>query len=74
MALGSINVPSVTRAELDTLADKKADKTVATQSAAGLLSSSDKQRLDGLRGVRYGTEVPSDLQEGELFVQIVNEA
>jgi len=54
--------------------DAKADKTVATSSAAGLLSSSDKQRLDALRGVRYGTDVPSDLQNGELFVQIVNEA
>lgn len=54
--------------------DAKADKTTATQSTAGLLSASDKQRLDALRGVRYGTSVPSDLQNGELFVQIVNEA
>lgn len=28
---------------------------------------------DGLRGVRYGTEVPDDLQEGELFVRVISE-
>lgn len=53
--------------------DGKADKTEATASAAGLMSAADKTRLDGLRGVRYGTEVPDDLQEGELFVRVISE-
>lgn len=53
--------------------DGKADKTEATASAAGLMSAADKAKLDGLRGVRYGTEVPDDLQEGELFVRVISE-
>ena len=28
---------------------------------------------DGLRGVRYGTTVPDDMQNGELFVKIITE-
>lgn len=50
----------------------KADKTVATASANGLMSKEDKAKLDGLRGVRYGTEVPDDMQNGELFVRVVS--
>lgn len=53
--------------------DGKAEKTEATTSAAGLMSAGDKARLDGLRGVRYGTTVPDDMQNGELFVKIITE-
>lgn len=53
--------------------DGKAEKTEATTSAAGLMSAGDKARLDGLRGVRYGTAVPDDMQNGELFVKIITE-
>lgn len=53
--------------------DGKAEKTEATTSAAGLMSAGDKARLDGLRGVRYGTAVPEDMQNGELFVKIITE-
>ena len=28
---------------------------------------------DGLRGVRYGTTVPEDMQNGELFIKIITE-
>ncbi len=52
--------------------DAKADKTEATTAKAGLMSAADKARLDGLRGVRCGTEVPADMQDGELFVRVVN--
>jgi len=45
--------------------------TEATTEKAGLMSASDKTRLDGLRGVRYGTEVPADMKDGELFVRVV---
>lgn len=31
-------------------------------------------RWNGIRGVRYGTEVPDDMQNGELFVRVINEA
>lgn len=53
--------------------DGKADKTVATADADGLMSKEDKARLDGLRGVRYGAEPPADMQDGELFVRVVSE-
>lgn len=54
--------------------DGKAEKTEATAAAAGLMSAADKTRLDGLRGVRYGTEAPSDMQSGELFIRVITEA
>ena len=52
--------------------DAKAEKTVATGEADGLMSKEDKTRLDLLRGVRYGTEVPQDMKDGEMFVRIVS--
>lgn len=52
--------------------DAKAENTVATASANGLMSKEDKAKLDGLRGVRYGAEVPDDLADGEMFVRIVS--
>ncbi len=66
------SLPDITAEQVAAWTDK-ADKTEATQSAAGLMSAADKTRLDNLRGVRFGTEVPSDMQDGELFVRIVNE-
>lgn len=66
------SLPEITAEQVATWTDK-ADKTEATQAAAGLMSAADKTRLDNLRGVRFGTEVPSDMQNGELFVRIVSE-
>ncbi len=51
----------------------KAGTDVATTTANGLMSSADKTRLDGIRGVRCGTEAPADMQDGELFVRVVSE-
>lgn len=51
----------------------KADATAATSEADGLMSKEDKARLDGLRGVRYGAEVPEDMKDGEMFVRVVSE-
>lgn len=59
------------KAKLEALPETIAE---ATTSAAGLMSAADKTRLDSIRGVRYGTEVPADMQNGELFVRIVSEA
>lgn len=53
--------------------NNKASTDVATTTANGLMSASDKARLDGIRGVKVGETVPSDLQDGELFVQLVTE-
>lgn len=44
----------------------------ATTEKAGLMSAADKARLNGLRGVRYGTEAPDDMKDGEMFVRIVS--
>ncbi len=53
--------------------DNKAEKTTATQSADGLMSAADKTRLDSIRGVRFGSELPSDMLEGEIFVRVVQD-
>ena len=44
----------------------------ATTEKAGLMSAADKTRLDSIRGVRYGTEVPADMKDGELFVRVIS--
>ncbi len=62
------SMPAITETDVNNW-NAKADKTVATTTANGLMSAADKVRLDGIRGVRYGTEIPADLQEGELFIQ-----
>lgn len=55
------------------LKDKLESMTTVTAAADGLMSKDDKKRLDALRGVRYGTETPADLQNGELFVRVVSQ-
>lgn len=65
-------LPSITAAQVEGW-NAKADNSVATAEADGLMSKEDKARLDGIRGVRYGTEVPADLKDGELFVCVVEE-
>lgn len=53
--------------------DAKAEKTVATASANGLMSADDKTKLDGLKGVHYGATQPTNMQDGELWVQTIEE-
>jgi len=53
--------------------DAKADNTVASTTADGLMSASDKTRLDALHGIHIGAEPPSDMQDGDLFVRVVSE-
>lgn len=65
-------MPAITAAQVEAW-NGKADKTVASSTADGLMSKEDKARLDGLRGVRFGADVPADLKDGELFVQVVEE-
>ncbi len=67
------SLPAIT-AEDVTNWNAKAGTAVATTEANGLMSSSDKTRLDGIRGIRYGTEAPADMQDGELFVRVVTTA
>ena len=65
-------LPAITAEDAENW-NNKADKSTATVTSAGLMSAEDKTRLDGLRGVRYGTEPPADMQNGELFVRVVSE-
>lgn len=37
------------------------------------VSASDVAKWNGIRGVRVGESVPDDMQNGEIFVQVVNE-
>lgn len=53
--------------------DAKADAVNATTSKAGLMSAADKAKLDGLNGVRVGSEIPEDLKNGELFIRVVTD-
>ncbi len=64
-------LPAITAADVEKW-NSKADNTAATTTTAGLMSAEDKMRLDGLRGVRYGTEPPADMQNGELFIRVVS--
>jgi len=66
-------LPAIT-AENMTAWDAKADKTVASATADGLMSAADKTRLDALHGVYVGAEAPSNMQDGDLFVRLVSEA
>lgn len=64
------SMPEITAQDV-TNWNAKASTDVATTTTNGLMSKEDKTRLDGIRGVRYGTELPADMQDGELFVRIV---
>lgn len=64
-------LPAITAEDVEKW-NSKADSSVATSTAAGLMSAEDKARLDGLRGVRYGVQPPADMQNGELFIRVVS--
>lgn len=66
-------LPAITAEDVENW-NNKADKSTATVTSAGLMSAEDKTRLDGLCGVRYGTEPPEDMKNGELFVRVVSES
>lgn len=65
------NMPEITAEQVEGW-NNKAEKTKATSEEDGLMSAEDKKRLDGIRGVKYGTEIPDDMQDGELFVRVVS--
>lgn len=45
----------------------------AKLDALPAITSTDMDKWNGVRGVRVGTAVPDDMQNGELFVQLVSE-
>lgn len=65
-------MPEITAEQVENW-NQKAEKTNASAKNDGLMSAADKQRFDALRGVKYGTEVPEDMEDGELFVHVVSE-
>ncbi|MCM1275448.1 MAG: hypothetical protein NC299_08785 [Lachnospiraceae bacterium] len=52
--------------------NNKASKDEASEERAGLMPAAAVQKLNGLNGVRIGTEEPADLKVGELFIQLVD--
>ena len=46
----------------------------ATTSAAGLMSSTDKTKLDGLNGVYVSETQPSTLSNGDVWLQVIPDA
>lgn len=58
------------KAKLDALPESL---TEATAEVSGLMSAEDKKRLDGVGGVWYGTQPPSGMRDGDLFVRVVSE-
>lgn len=67
------SLPEITASDVESW-NNKASTAVATTEANGLMSSTDKVRLDGIRGVVVGTSAPGTMLDGEVFVQIVEEA
>ncbi len=65
------NLPEITASDVS-IWNAKASTAVATTTANGLMSAADKTRLDNLRGIRYGSEPPADMLDGELFARIVS--
>lgn len=65
-------MPAITAAQVEQW-NAKASTAVASAAANGLMSKEDKTKLDSLSGVRYGTEVPADMKEGEMFIKVVGE-
>ncbi len=57
------NMPEITAQDVANW-NAKAGANIATAAANGLMSKEDKTRLDGIRGVRYGTEPPTDMLDG----------
>ncbi|MCM1061614.1 MAG: hypothetical protein NC452_15200 [Eubacterium sp.] len=51
----------------------KADKTVATASVDGLMSAEDKARLNGLNNIYCSASQPTDMQNGDVWIQIFEE-
>lgn len=45
----------------------------AKLDAMPVITAEQVEAWNGLRGVRFGTEIPADLQNGELFVRVVSE-
>ncbi len=64
------SLPEITASDVSNW-NAKANTNVATTTANGLMSAADKTRLDTIRGIRYGTEAPADMLDGELFVRVV---
>lgn len=62
-----------TEAAVSAALAQKAGLDTATASSNGLMSASDKSALDSFRGVRVGSTVPDDMQNGEIFVLAVEE-
>lgn len=54
--------------------NNKAPNAEATQSQKGLMSASDKKRVDEVGGVWFGETAPEGMRNGDLFIKVVSQA
>lgn len=76
--IADLEAKKVAEADLDTdLAAKvnaasEGNHSHANKAELDKIATGDVEKWNGIRGVRYGTEFPADMQEGELFVRVVS--
>lgn len=62
-------LPAITNTDVENW-NAKADKTIASETAPGLMSADMVKKLNGLNSVHIGTSQPDNMQVGDIFIQI----
>lgn len=62
-------LPTITNTDVENW-NAKADKTIASETAPGLMSADMVKKLNGLNSVHIGTSQPDNMQVGDIFIQI----
>lgn len=62
-------LPAITNTDV-TNWNAKADKTVASETAPGLMSADMFKKLNGLNAIHVGESQPDNMQVGDIFIQI----
>lgn len=76
--IAALERKKVAESDLDTALAEKVNTAAegnhahANKAVLDGITAAKVSAWDGLRGVRYGTEAPGDMQEGELFVRVIS--
>lgn len=76
--IAALETKKVAESDLDTALAEKVNAAAegnhahANKAVLDGITAAKVSAWDGLRGVRYGTEAPGDMQEGELFVRVIS--
>lgn len=62
-------LPAITNTDVENW-NAKADKTVASETAPGLMSANMVKKLNGLNAVHIGISQPDNMQVGDIFIQV----